>query len=426
MKDQILIQFIKEEIMNYVDRTGTNCVKYSKKAIKSICSNEDAMPFWVADMDFQISEKTLDQFKSLTDKGVFGYPVFDNPKKIIKKWLLTRHNYDLEEDCFAISPGVLTSISIILEQIPGAVIVPRPAYKPFVDIPLNFDRKIVDWPLNYDEKTNRFSLNFETLEKLCKKEENKILIFCSPHNPTSLVFSEKELERITSICKKNDVKILCDEIHADLAYPNFKHTTINIAAKKCGADSIVFMAPSKTFNIAGEHFSITLFNSKEECQAFEKRLNQLHLSYPALSGGLLALYSYEYGKPWLDDLISTLQANASFIDKYFKNHIPEMKFIYPEASFITFIDCSELMPLVEKDAEDNKDLYDPEISPQGSLLSRFFGIRAKVAMNAGPWFGKDYEDFVRFNFGTSKQQIEIALKRMEEAVNQLKKKYQDL
>ena len=426
MKRPNLNQFIKEEIMNYVDRTGTNCVKYSKKAIKSICSNEDALPFWVADMDFQISEKALNEFKNLTDKGVFGYPAFDNPKKIVKEWLLSRHNYAIEEECFAISPGVLTSISIALEQMPGAVIVPRPAYKPFVDIPMAFDRTIVDWPLNYDKTTNRFSLNFETLEELCKKDENKILIFCSPHNPTSLVFSEEELLKLTSICEKNDVKILCDEIHADLAYPKFKHTTINIPAKKSGAESIVFMAPSKTFNIAGEHFSITLFNSKEECQAFEKRLNQLHLSYPALSGGLLAFYSYEYGKPWLDELLSVLQENAYFIDNYFKKYIPEMKFIYPEASFITFIDCSELMPLVEKDQEANKDLYNPEISPAGSLLSRFFGLRAKVAMNSGPWFGKDYENFVRFNFGTTKERIEIALKQMEKAVAQLKAEYQGL
>ena len=376
-------------------------------------------------MDFQISEKALTQFKSLTDKGVFGYPVFNNPKKIVKNWLLNRHSYDLNEDCIAISPGVLTSISIALEQIPGSVIVPRPSYKPFVDIPLTFNRKIVDWPLNYDKTSNRFSLNFASLEELCKKEENKILIFCSPHNPTSLVFSEKELEKLTSICKENDVKILCDEIHADLAYPNFKHTTINIPAKKNGAKSIVFMAPSKTFNIAGEHFSITLFNSKEECQAFEKRLNQLHLSYPSLSGGLLAFYSYEYGKPWLEELLSTLQENAYFIDNYLKNHIPEMKFIYPEASFITFIDCSELMPLVQKDQEANNGLYNPEISPEGSLLSRFFGLRAGIAMNPGPWFGKDYENFVRFNFGTSKERIEIALQQMEKAVTQLKTEYQD-
>ena len=426
MKNQVLNQFMKEEIMKYIDRTGTSCVKYSKKAIKSICSNEDALPFWVADMDFQISQKALEKFKELTDKGVFGYPVFDNPKKIVKEWLLSRHNYEIDEECFAISPGVLTSISIALEQMPGAVIVPRPAYKPFEDIPSNFDRKIVDWPLNYDKRQNRFSLNFETLEELCKKEENKILIFCSPHNPTSLVFNEEELERVASICKENDVKILCDEIHADLTYPNYKHNTINIAAKKCGADSIVFMAPSKTFNIAGEHFSLTLFNSKEKCKAFEKRLNQLHLSYPALSGGLLALYSYEYGKPWLDDLLSTLQENASFIDSYFKKNIPEMKFIYPEASFITFVDCSALMPLIKKDEKANAALYNPEISPAGSLLSRFFGIRAGIAMNAGPWFGKEYEDFVRFNFGTSKQKIELALKKIEKAVNQLKAEYQDL
>ncbi|HAF85240.1 MAG TPA: cystathionine beta-lyase [Sphaerochaeta sp.] len=406
-----------------VNRRGTLSVKWNPQAIKSIAANEKAEPFWVADMDFLAPPTVVETAIETAKSGVYGYPYVENKEQLFCSWVEKRHSWMINRKDVVICPGMLTSIALLTEMLTkegDGVIVPLPAYQPFVRIVRNLGRTLIGWPLAYEEKNHRFSLDLEAFEELCKQA--KLLIFCSPHNPTGMVFSEKELKKVSLIAKRNEVAIISDEIHADLSFKT--HHPLLPIATEVGCTAVTCMAPSKTFNIAGEHYSVSIFSDDKLRLAFKRRLEQLFLDGNSFFSTTIALAAYESGEPWLEELLVYLQENIAFMETFFEERLPSLVLIRPEASFIAFIDCSEIIALVEKDALAFPELYDEKKSPSGGLLSRFFGLRADTALNDGSWFGGDaYRGFVRFNYGTRKEKIATALERMEKAVRFLEETY---
>ena len=237
-----------------VDRTTSLSVKWNKDVIKTICGNPEAEPFWVADMDFQVAPEVAQAARNLAQHAIFGYPHAQQQRQVFCTWARQRHQLQLSEQEVVISQGVLNSIAVLVEQLTQAgegIIVPVPAYQPFLRIVRNLERDLLAWPLVYDAEDHQFSLDWEMLEKLAAKA--KMLIFCSPHNPSGLVFDHETLTRLCTVARKHELIIICDEIHADLGFTD--HVCLHTVAKEVGTTAITCMAPSKTFNIAGEHYS---------------------------------------------------------------------------------------------------------------------------------------------------------------------------
>ncbi len=359
----------------------------------------------------------------LAEHAIYGYPYAPEQKTAFLEWAKLWHQMEVSPNQVVLSQGVLNSIAILLDLISeekDEIIVPFPSYQPFVTMVNNLNRTLSPWPLSYDEQQHKFSLDWNAFEKLCNTA--KVLIFCSPHNPSGLVFSKEELTKLSLIAKKHGVTIISDEIHADLRYDSF--VSLLEVGKETECESIVCMAPSKTFNMAGEHYSITLFNNTSLKKAYEKRLQQLFLTGNSTFATTLATAAYQSGESWLTELLAYLQDNIAYIDETLQKHVPEIVCIRPKASFITLLDCSALLPLVEKDKEAHPELYDSKKSPGGGLLSRFFGWRASVAFNDGTWFGGEaYRRFVRINFATQRASIEKAMDRIISAVETLRNDY---
>ncbi len=407
-----------------VNRRGTISVKWAEDAIQSICGNPDADPFWVADMDLRSPEEVKAALAEAAGLGVYGYPHFTDTADLFVEWARKRHDWAVDPKQVSVCQGLLGSIALLTEILTketDGIIIPVPAYQPFLRLVKNYNRKLAPWHLAYDSKAAKFSLNFAELETLCADPTNTLLVFCSPHNPAGIVWDKETLYKLAEIAAKHGVTVISDEIHSDLAFEGERHVPFNIVAREAGCKAVTCMAPSKTFNIAGEHFSITIFNDQKLKKTFEQRQSQLFATEPSLLSGTAARAGYAHGYDWLMQLRKYLKDNVCFIDAFCKERIPEIKVVMPHASFICFLDCENLLPLVETDAAKNPDLYDPEKSPAGGLMSRFFGMRAGIAVNDGTWFGgDDYRRFVRFNYGTSRSVIEAALIKIEAAVKALR------
>lgn len=403
------------------NRSESLSVKWNKRAIESICNNPEALPFWVADMDFTAPPEVLAALQTQVDHGVFGYPVFDSMGKTFSHWALRRHNWEIDPSMVVPTPGMLASIAILVElrSKPGdSVILPMPAYQPFVHIIKGLGRKLVPWPLQYEQKSTRFTLDIPSLEQLAINKNTPLLLFCSPHNPTGRVFSRQELEAVAEVCVKHSLTIISDEIHADLTLPEHTHIPFNVVAKEYRVPCATCMAPSKTFNIAGEHFSVVISSENSIHRQLQRRLRALHL-YPDLLSTVTAEAAYKGGYEWLMALRNHLSQQVSFITKRLEESGSGLRFIVPEASFIGFIDCSAKLELIKADELVHPELYDRARSPGGGVVSRFFGQRANIAMNDGTWFGSDYEQFVRFNYGTTHLAITQAIDAIIAAVNAL-------
>jgi len=404
-----------------VDRSGSLSVKWDKQPIKSICGNPEALPFWVADMDFTIATGISDALKDQVEHAVLGYPRFYDLRETFCSWTKLRHRWDPEIESVVIAPGMLTSLAVLMEELTKegeGVIVPMPAYQPFVRMVKGLGRTLIPWDLPYDHATSRFSLDVQALEHLMRQPSTTLLMFCSPHNPTGMVFTEEELTSIATLARDNHVMVLSDEIHADLVYSTANHIPFDVMARRVGCQAVTCMAPSKTFNIAGEHFSVAVFSDRQLAARFSRRQQALFLGTGLLST-VTALAAYREGYTWLMELLDYLEDQARFIENFIRERIPRICFIKPQASFIAFLDCIDILADVKRDAEHHPKLYDPASSPDGGLLSRFFGQRAGIMMNDGTWFGERYGQFVRFNFGTQRSRVEEALLRIAKAVDNL-------
>jgi len=401
-----------------VDRRGSLSLKWDSQEIKSICGNGQALPYWVADMDFTVPPAISEALKAQADHAVLGYPKFTNLQETFCAWARLRHHWQVDKEAVSIAPGMLGSLALLVESLTkegDGVIVPIPAYQPFIRMVNQLSRKLVLWPMSYNRESAHFSLDFTLMEQLMADTHNRVLLFCSPHNPSGTVFSEEDLAKVAQCAAKNQITVLSDEIHADLAFPESHHIPFNMVAHEQGCVAVTCMAPSKTFNIAGEHFSVAVFSDHAMASRFNDRLRALFLGTGLLST-VAAVAGYQQGYAWLMDLTRHLVGQVDYIDNYLHAHLPLLRLVKPGASFIGFIDCTGIVAAVERDAQANPQLYDPKESPQGGLLSRFFGQRAGIVVNDGSWFGKPYGNFIRFNYGTSRHQVETALHQMEQAV----------
>lgn len=403
-----------------IERRGSLSVKYNREAITSICNNGDANPFWVADMDFAAPPAVLEALQQQVDHGILGYPRFPHLTETIGTWLERRHGWRVNQSLIATAPGMLSSIATLVElysQEGEGVIVPMPAYRPFVTIVESLGRELIPWPMHYDGE-GKFSLDFDHLSHLLEASRPPLLIFCSPHNPTGRVFTLEELYQLVELCATFKVTIISDEIHGDLTFPQTTHYPLGAIAEGSGVECATCVAPSKTFNIAGQHFSSVVCSSSAMHRKLTQRLEALRIS-PDILATVAASAAYSGGYEWLISLNNYLSNQAKNIAKQLKEGGSGLLFVPPEASFIGLIDCSAIYERVALDAENNSELYNPKLSPQGGLLSRFFGQRAAIAMNDGSWFGRGWEHFVRFNFATTEKRIEEALVAITTAIENL-------
>ena len=398
------------------DRHGTVSEKYNKDLIELFSGNREAEPFWVADMDFSTPQVIIDALRRELDTGVLGYVGNQDVIPGFLSFVQERHEWEPKAAHVVIAPGMLASIAMLLDTYSekgDSVLLPFPAYKPFVSILRKMERKIVPLHLSYDEHSQTFSFPLHEYEEQMSREEIRIILFCSPHNPSGMVFSAETLNGVAKVAERRNALIISDEIHADLVYGGVKHIPMGKVTEGMKVRTATCMAPSKTFNIAGEHFSMVVCSDRQMKRELVKKLDSFHLA-PDYLAMTAARSAYREGLPWLMELVPYLEENAAAIQSLLSEHDSSMRFIAPSASFIALIDCSEILTKIQE-----KGKKDTLPSGEAGYLSHFFGTQAGIALNDGSWFGSQYSSFVRFNYATSRSRVKNAILSMIEAEREL-------
>lgn len=378
-----------------IDRRGTSCEKWDE--IETHFGKSDLISLWVADMDFKVPSEVIEILKKRVEHGIFGYTAYpDSWYESFISWTLKRHNWKLERDWITHSPGVITAMGLSIRAFtkPGdGILIQPPVYPHFEEeITLN-ERVPVLNPLIY--KDGRFEMDMEDLER--KLPGAKMMFLCSPHNPAGRVWSVEELRKVADLCVKHDVIIASDEIHADIVYSGNTHYPLGTISPDVAQRCAVFMAPSKTFNIAGLKASAIIIPNPELRAKYELEMNRVDLGM----GGCMSIAGFEacysHGEEWLDELIEYLEGNITFVEDFLAKHIPSVKLVKPEGTYIPFVD----MKALGMNAED---------------LHSFL-IEAGVAMNSGTSFGSGGEGFARLNIATPRANLKEGLERIEKAIN---------
>ncbi len=374
-----------------IDRRHSECIKWNR-------FDEDVLPMWVADTDFKCPEEVIQALHERVDHGIFGYGA---PPKELDQTVIQRlkrlYDWDVDDNQIGYIPGIVTGFNAAIRAfcLPGeAVIYQTPAYPPFIGAPYSARLKGVQNPL-LQQPDGTYTLDFERFEQQIISEKVRAFILCNPQNPTGRVFTREELTQLAEICLRHEVLIISDEIHCDVLYDGHKHIPIASLSPEVAANTITFMAPSKTYNIAGLHASVYVIQDPDLMEKFH-----------AFSGGLIgcpnvlaltaAHAAYAEGDDWLAEQNRYLQANRDFLDDAFRTQLSGIHWNKPEATFLGWLDCSTL------------GLGEPPFE--------FFLREARVGLNEGITFGPQCGDFVRLNFGTTRTNLHEAINRMESAL----------
>ena len=233
-----------------IDRRGTNCVKYDR--LREDYGDADLIPLWVADMDFRTPDFIIEAIRKRCEHEILGYTFgSDEYFQSIIDWVRYKHDWKIRREWLSYIPGIVKGIGFALQCFTregDKVIIQPPVYHPFRIVPEKMGREVVYNPLKLTD--GLYEMDFDHLESVID-ERCKVLILCNPHNPGGIVWPKETLERLAEICARHHILVISDEIHAEMAYPRYKHhpfATVSEAAASC---ALTFMAPSKTFNIPG-------------------------------------------------------------------------------------------------------------------------------------------------------------------------------
>lgn len=390
---------MKYDFNEHIERRGTDCAKWD--SLGSVFGAKDALPFWIADMDFKAPPEVLASLQARVDHGVFGYPVVpDSLYEAIINWQRTRHGFAVDRSWITWSPGVVAGLSFCMRAFtkPGdEVIIQSPVYHPFFHLIEGTDRKVAVNPLRRAE--GRYTFDLEHLEKMITPKR-RVLILCSPHNPVMRVWTREELAALAELAERKDMLVIADEIHQDLVYSDANHTCFASLSGDAAARSVTFVAPSKTFNVAGLASSVAIIPDARLKAAFERITDASDLNQLNLMGQAAMEAAYAKCAGWCDQMMAYLESNRDFVETFIREKMPLAKLDHPEGTYIFWIDFR------------GYGLF-------GDALQEFLIKKAGVAMNDGRAFGAEGDGFARFNIGTTRAILEEGLEKVAGALKTL-------
>jgi len=394
------------------ERTGSDSIKWdylskdgtlqTHNGAVDVLTPDALIPMWVADMDFPPADPIV---QALTQRiqGVLGYTrVGPAHYEAIRDWVGLRHGWQVSLEWIMATIGTLPMINLAIQLFtkPGdSIIVQPPLFYPIPRGVENNGRVALRNVLIY--KNGRYQMDFDDLEEKAADPNCKMIILCSPHNPVGRVWTQEELQRLGDICQKHDLLIVSDELHSDLTYQWAKFKSIGAIDTTLHDRIIVCSGPSKAFNVPGLKAAYAIVpNPVLRAQLLHGLLN-LDLQFSVDSLSTLALRTaYQEGADWLKQLMRYLEGNLAYLSCFVDVHLPQIKVVQPEATYLIWLDCKEL-------------------GLKAEMLRQLFVDEAKVYAEIGNTYGAAGEGFVRLNIGCSRQLLTIALERIKVAVERL-------
>jgi cysteine-S-conjugate beta-lyase len=391
--------FMKNIFDQEINRQNTASEKWD--GLDNRFGMKDALPMWIADMDFKVPEVVNKAIIQRAEHGIYGYTFRpESYFEAIVDWLKKRHHWSIEKEWIAHSPGVIPALALVVRAFtqPGdKIIIQSPVYHHFSNVIKAHDRVVLNNPLQ--SKDGHYTMDFADLEAKIDPTV-KMLILCSPHNPVGRVWTRDELRKLGEICLKHNLLVVSDEIHFDIVYKNSVHTPFASISQAFADKSITCISPSKTFNLMGLQTSSLIIPNRELREMYNQEIDRLAIGSPNLFGMVALESAYRYGEEWLDGLINYLEENLDFMLAYIQQNIPQIKVVKPEGTYMVWLDCREL-GLKKEDLDD------------------FMLNKARIALNEGYIFGQEGEGFMRMNIACPRSTLEKAMHQLKQAINSL-------
>ena len=379
-----------EELI-YRDRRGTNASKWNRLSLRF--TREDLLGLWVADMDFAAPACVREALHKQVDFGVFGYDVTpDAYYEAFLHWEKTYHGYEPQRAWLRYSPGVVAGFNWLIQLLtkPGdGVLVQTPVYYPFLSAATDNGCRLVE-----NELVNTagvYTVDLADFERKLTEEHVKVFLLCSPHNPVGRVWRREELAAMLELCRVHGVYVISDEIHHDFTHGGHKH----IPAATVGEydDMLVTLtAPSKTFNLAGLKNSVVIIPDEKLRKAWDSYTGKLHTATGGSFGVIAAQAAWEGGRPWLEQVLQTVEGNYELLRTELVPRKPELILSPLEGTYLAWLDLGAY------------------VKPQ-EMAAAVEG-RCGLAVDYDAWFGGHAPCHIRINLATRPENIRQAIQSL--------------
>lgn len=361
---------------------------------------QDTIAMSIADMDFKLAPEVVSAVKAAADQGEFGYVSFtEDDYQAVINWVKLQNGYEIPRKHLIGTPGVLYAARTAMYALtePGdKVIVQPPLHTPSIATASMQGRiPVMNW-LKYE--SGKYTIDFEDLEK-CLKDGAKVLMMCSPQNPTGRVWTREELLGVAELLNRYDAWLICDEIHRDIVWPGNKHISPSQLPELMQRTVSVF-STSKSFNMGGFHIGSAVIPNDALREKVVKQFYSFgHVcSRPALPCLRAQTAAYRHGASWFSEMMSYVQGNFDLALDILKD--TPIKAAQPEGTFLLWADITEL-------------------GLDAAALQDVMYNKWKVIPDPGSYYDtteymayEGLEHHVRFNLATSRAQMEEAMLRI--------------
>ena len=385
-----------------IERRGTHASKWDHMARLSGIKGPDAIPMWVADMDFAAPAGVTAALTVEIERATHGYYADTGSwAAALADWMARRHGLRIDPGWVSPTPGIVSGLGLILQAVsaPGdeAVVFP-PAYHAFRKIILANERRILDAQLVQTQ--GRYAMDLDALRgKLTPR--TKVVFLCSPHNPGGTVWSPDELRALAHFCTEHDLILVSDEIHCDLVFAGAKHTPTITAAPEVADRLITCVSATKTFNLAGAHVGACFTSNPLFKQKIDARIAASGLASYNAFGMVATEAAWRTGDAWLDALLPYLTGSRDIFDNRIARAAPGARSMRLDATYLAWVDFSGTG------------------LPASDVAARVKD-RARIFASPGEQFGPGGETWLRFNIATPRPILEEALDRLDDAFKELR------
>lgn len=362
----------------------------------------DCIGAFVAEMDYGTSPNVQHALRHIVDDGFFGYLGEEHAQQMREAcaaWYLNESGWGVPVERIRALPDVIKGLEVAIEYFspPGApVLVPTPAYMPFLSLPAKLGRELVEIPMVV--RNGRWEFDYDAIDAaFAATGKSGLLILCNPCNPLGRVYERAELERLSEVVDKHGGRVFSDEIHSPLLYPGHRHIPYASISETAANHTVTSTSASKAWNLAGLKCAQLVLSNDADAELW-KSVGFLSEHGASTIGVIANAAAFGGGKPWLQEVIGYLDGNRQLLGNLLAEHLPQVGYIQPEGTYLTWLDFRA---------------YDLP-----GDLAAFFRDEAKVAVVNGRACGEAGQGFIRFNIAMSRDTLVRAVRQMAAAVVQ--------
>jgi cysteine-S-conjugate beta-lyase len=353
----------------------------------------------VAEMDFGAAPAILDALAGLSADANFGYlPPFlaEELSAACAEFAKRRYGWDVDPTLIHHVPDVIKALELAITRFsrPGSpVILPTPAYMPFLSVPPFLGREIIQVPMHGDR--GFFTLDLDRIADAFRAGGH-LLIFCNPYNPLGRVFTRPEMAELSELVDRHGGRVFADEIHGPLVYPGARHIPYASTSGLAASHTLTATSASKGWNLPGLKCAQVILTNEPDRQRWDEM--GLFAAHGASNPGVVAnIAAYRHGEVWLDEIVGYLDESRRLLAGLLGRHLPGIRYRPPDGTYLAWFDCAAL---------------DLPGSP-GELVTS----RAQLTVVDGPAFGTGGAGSFRFNFATPQPILAEMVERIAAALS---------